>query len=60
MSNKLTVIVGAGPGNGLAFGRRFRAEGHRVAMLARHAENLQPLLPDAHYFSCDVSEPGQI
>jgi NAD(P)-dependent dehydrogenase (short-subunit alcohol dehydrogenase family) len=63
MSNKLTVIVGAGPGNGLAFGRRFHAEGHRVAMLARHADNLERLrqqLPDAHYFSCDVSEPEQI
>ncbi len=63
MSSKLTVIVGAGPGNGLAFGRRFHAEGHRVAMLARHVDNLERLrqqLPEAHYFSCDVSEPEQI
>ncbi len=63
MAKELTVIVGAGPGNGLAFGRRFLAEGHKVAMLARHADDLEQLrlqLPDAHYFACDVTEPEQI
>lgn len=63
MSSKLTVVVGAGPGNGLAFGRRFLAEGHSVAMLARQPDNLERLrqqLPDARYYPCDVTEPEQI
>lgn len=63
MTRKIAVIVGAGPGNGLAFGRKFHAEGYRVAMLARDADNLERLrqrLPEAHYFSCDASRSEQV
>jgi NADP-dependent 3-hydroxy acid dehydrogenase YdfG len=41
MEQPICVIVGAGPGVGLAVARRFGREGFRVALLARSAETLQ-------------------
>ena len=35
-TNKLCVVAGAGPGLGLAIARRFAAEGHDVALIARN------------------------
>ena len=37
------ALVGAGPGLGLATGRRFGAAGHTVALIARDAEKLDGL-----------------
>jgi len=57
------LVVGAGPGNGLALGRKFSAEGYAVALLARSSENLAALksaLPEAHTIACDVTRPDSV
>jgi len=54
------AVVGVGPGNGVAFARRFSAEGYAVALLARRADVVEPLaatLPDARACPCDVTDP---
>ena len=61
--SKTCVVVGAGPGNGVAFGKRFVAAGYSTALLARSADNLDNLktaLPDAHTYPCDVTDPDAI
>lgn len=58
------AIVGAGKGLGLAVARRFGAEGHHIALLARDQQRLDQLagdLTDAGYtargYSADVRDP---
>ena len=61
--SKNCVVVGAGPGNGLALGRRFQAAGYQVALLARSADNLKQLqnaLPAALTLRCDVTLADEI
>jgi len=63
MTTPVTVISGVGPGTGSALSRRFAAEGHRVAMLARNRERLAALereLPGARGYACDVSDAAQV
>lgn len=51
------AVVGVGPGNGAALGRRFAAEGYSVALLARKMEFAQELaaaLPGARAYTCDA------
>lgn len=60
---KTCLIVGAGPGNGLAIATRFHEGGYRVALLARDPDNLRRLqqtLPDAHCQRCDVTLPDEL
>lgn len=62
-SEPVCVVVGAGPGNGAAFARRFAREGYRVALLARtrtFASELARSLPGAKSFACDVTEASSI
>jgi NAD(P)-dependent dehydrogenase (short-subunit alcohol dehydrogenase family) len=62
-TKKLCVVVGVGPGNGAALGRRFAKEGYAVALLARTSETSGPLaasLADARAFSCDVTEAAAV
>lgn len=62
-TDKICTVVGAGPGNGLAIGRKFLQEGYTVALLARSPENLERLktvLPDAHTVPCDVTQADSI
>jgi len=57
------AIVGAGPGNGAAFARKFAQEGYAVALLARQKERLDALaqeLPLARAVSCDVTDPMSV
>src|SRR5256885_10766902 len=57
------VVVGVGPGNGAAFARRFAAEGHAVALLARSTKvtgELASALPTARAIACDVNDAGSI
>jgi NAD(P)-dependent dehydrogenase (short-subunit alcohol dehydrogenase family) len=57
------AVVGAGPGNGAAFARRFAAEGYRVALLARNSERLAELaatIPDSRAYPCDVTDGESI
>src|SRR6185295_7655594 len=41
MSSKICVVVGAGPGLGLAVAKRFGREGYLVALVARRADRLE-------------------
>jgi NAD(P)-dependent dehydrogenase (short-subunit alcohol dehydrogenase family) len=53
------AVVGVGPGNGAAFARRFAAEGHAVALLARSSgltSGLARELPLARAYACDVGD----
>ena len=63
MTAPLTVIVGMGPGMGMALARRFGREGHRLGLLARRAEALQVLVDqlkaeglDVHGHAVDASD----
>lgn len=59
----LTVLVGMGPGMGMALARRFGREGHRLALLARRADALKGLVDqlkaegfDAHGHAVDATD----
>ena len=57
------VVIGVGPGNGAAFARRFAADGHAVALLARSAATSRELaasLPDARAYECDVGDAASV
>ncbi len=62
MSKPVCVIVGAGPGNGAAFGRRFVDAGYRVALLARGAEKVEAIAAElgdnARGYAYDATDPG--
>jgi NAD(P)-dependent dehydrogenase (short-subunit alcohol dehydrogenase family) len=56
------AVVGVGPGNGAALGRRFAAEGYAVALLARTTSLTSRLaheLPLARAYACDAGDPGK-
>lgn len=60
---RVCVVVGVGPGNGAALGRRFANEGYAVALLARTTETSGPLakdLPDARAYGCDVTDADSV
>ncbi len=62
-TKKVCTVVGVGPGNGAALGRRFAKEGYAVALLARTTETSAPLaasLPDARAYACDVTDVGAV
>ncbi|MFD6375630.1 SDR family NAD(P)-dependent oxidoreductase [Streptomyces albidoflavus] len=61
------ALVGAGPGLGLAAARRFGAAGHRVALLSRSADHLEPLVAElsrdgteARAYPADVLAPDTL
>jgi NAD(P)-dependent dehydrogenase (short-subunit alcohol dehydrogenase family) len=57
------AIIGAGPGNGAAFARKFSQEGYAAVLLARQKERLEALsqqLPLARAIACDVADPLSI
>ncbi|MBE9166390.1 SDR family NAD(P)-dependent oxidoreductase [Pleurocapsales cyanobacterium LEGE 06147] len=59
MSKPVCVIVGVGPGNGAAFGKKFAAENYRVALLARNLDYLQELerqIPGSKAYKYDVTD----
>lgn len=63
MNKPLCVVAGVGPGNGLAFCKKFLAEGYQVAILARNFERMQEYAKDSediHPYSCDLSDPDAI
>ena len=62
-TKKVCVVVGVGPGNGAALGRRFSKQGYAVALLARTTETSGPLaasLPDARAYTCDVTDAASV
>jgi NAD(P)-dependent dehydrogenase (short-subunit alcohol dehydrogenase family) len=63
MTKKVCAVVGVGPGNGAALGRRFSREGYAVALLARSASTSEPLarsLDDARAYACDVTDAAAV
>lgn len=44
MSNSSAIVIGAGPGIGRAVAERFAADGHRIAVIARSAETVDPIV----------------
>lgn len=57
------AVVGVGPGNGSALARRFAAQGHAVALLARSTDTTEALaasLPRARAYACDVTDAEAI
>jgi len=63
MTQPVCVIVGAGPGNGAAFARRFSRAGHQVALLARDPGGLAALsaeIPGTRGYPCDVTQADQV
>jgi NAD(P)-dependent dehydrogenase (short-subunit alcohol dehydrogenase family) len=54
------AIVGAGPGNGLAFAWRFAADGYRVALIGRGRETLEAVaaeVPGSRVVPGDAGDP---
>jgi len=63
LQGRAVVVTGASRGMGLAIARRFAAEGARVAMLARKADELEAAaagVADALPVVCDVSDPKSV
>ncbi|HZB50774.1 MAG TPA: SDR family NAD(P)-dependent oxidoreductase [Mycobacteriales bacterium] len=69
-SPEIAVIVGAGPGLGLAVARRFAREGAAVALVARNAQRLAGMVEElrdtagsgssAAAFVADAGDPAQL
>jgi NAD(P)-dependent dehydrogenase (short-subunit alcohol dehydrogenase family) len=60
---KVCVVIGVGPGNGAALGRRFAREGYAVALLARTtatSAGLAATLPDSRAYACDVTDDTSV
>jgi NAD(P)-dependent dehydrogenase (short-subunit alcohol dehydrogenase family) len=63
MAERICAIVGAGPGNGLAFARRFAADGYRVALIGRTPEKLEAVaaeVPESRVVPADAGDPGSL
>ncbi len=63
MKKPVCVVAGVGPGNGTALVRRFHAEGHAVAMLARSTELIDALareLDGTRAYACDVADAAAV
>ncbi len=63
MSEKVCAIIGAGPGNGLAFARRFAAEGYRLALVGRTLEKLQTVAAEvagSRAIAGDATDPASL
>ncbi len=62
MRKPTCVVVGVGPGNGVAFARKFASEGYSVALLARNQDYLTKLegrIPASRAFVYDVRDLGK-
>lgn len=64
MPKPVCVVVGVGPGNGAAIARRFAAEDHLVALVAR-SKDFAPALAvsigaSARSYEADASDPGAL
>jgi NAD(P)-dependent dehydrogenase (short-subunit alcohol dehydrogenase family) len=63
MPDRTCVVVGAGPGNGLAFARRFAAGGYRVALVGRSREKLDAVaaeVPGSRVVPADATDPAAL
>ena len=62
MGNSVAVVVGAGPGLGLALARRFAEAGMVVAVARRRSDGLQGLADEigGRAYTCDATERVQV
>ena len=67
MSQPVYVVLGAGPGLGLAVARRFAREGYAVVLVTRHADEAEPLVAslreegyDATGAGVDLADPDDV
>jgi NAD(P)-dependent dehydrogenase (short-subunit alcohol dehydrogenase family) len=63
MKKPVCVVIGVGPGNGMACAERFAKEGYQLALLARSKNLITDIakkLSDAHAYECDVSNADSI
>ncbi len=67
MSEKICVVIGVGPGIGLAVAKRFGKEGYHLVLMARRAEALEGYIADCESagfkavgFTADVSDTASI
>lgn len=63
MPRPVAAILGTGPGNGLAFARRFTTEGFACALCARDGAQMVSYaadLEDARGYACDVSDGSAV
>lgn len=63
MAEPVTLIFGVGPGNGMAFARRFASGGHRVALAARDGARMEAAaaeIPGARGYACDVGDGAAV
>lgn len=62
MSNKIALIIGAGPGISLAFAKQLTVSGYTVALASRNLEKLKPLASSigAQCFQADASSINSI
>jgi len=59
MNRPVCMIIGVGPGNGIAFANRFSKEGYSVALCARDVQRVEALSKDisnSYVFKYDVTE----
>ena len=62
MTNRVALIVGAGPGISAAFAEALVADGYHVALASRNVERLSPLAKqmNAKAFDVDASSPASV
>jgi NADP-dependent 3-hydroxy acid dehydrogenase YdfG len=66
MAQRVAAIVGAGPGNGAAFARKFLDEGFKVAVLSRSIDSMTKLAADlgnteqVKGYACDVTSDNSV
>jgi NAD(P)-dependent dehydrogenase (short-subunit alcohol dehydrogenase family) len=63
MSDKVCVVVGAGPGSGRAFAQRFASDGYRVALIGRSRDKLEAVaaeVPGAQVVPADAGDPASL
>ena len=63
MPAPLAIVAGVGPGNGTTLARRSRADGYRLALLARGTEYGNALateIGEARAYACDVGDAASV
>jgi short-subunit dehydrogenase len=67
MTNGTAIIIGVGPGLGLALARTFAGAGHPVALLARHPDRLEQYTQELHAperpvraYAADAADPANL
>lgn len=60
MKQPVCVVIGVGPGNGVAVGQKFANEGYSVALCARNRDRMDRLVqlrPYSYAYHYDVTDP---